>query len=92
MTQLTLVSQGDSAAVVLSTAVLESVGLHVGDIVDVTVGDRQLILRSTEALRGKKCLRRLLARCSRVERTLTRDSQNPMLNHDLDGAGLLPGR
>ena len=48
MPQLTIVLHGDSAAVILPAAVLESVGLHVGDVVDVTVGDRQLILRAAE--------------------------------------------
>jgi antitoxin component of MazEF toxin-antitoxin module len=48
MPQLTIVPHGDSAAVILSAAVLESVGFRVGDIVDVTMGDRQLIFRSVE--------------------------------------------
>jgi antitoxin component of MazEF toxin-antitoxin module len=48
MPQLTIVSHGDSAALILSAAVLESAGLHVGDVVDVTLGDRQLILRTTD--------------------------------------------
>jgi antitoxin component of MazEF toxin-antitoxin module len=48
MPQLTIVPHGDSGAVILSAAVLNSVGLHVGDVVDVTVGDRQLILRPAE--------------------------------------------
>jgi antitoxin component of MazEF toxin-antitoxin module len=39
---------GDSAAIVLPASVLESVGLRVGDLVDVTVGDRQLILQPVE--------------------------------------------
>lgn len=48
MPQLTIVPHGDSAAVILPAAVLESVGLRVGDVVDVTLGDRQLVLRSSE--------------------------------------------
>jgi antitoxin component of MazEF toxin-antitoxin module len=44
MPQLPIVPLGDSAAVVLPASVLESVGLRVGDLVDITVGDRQLIL------------------------------------------------
>lgn len=48
MPQLTIVPHGDSAAVVLTTAVLESVGLRIGDVVEVTLGDRQLILRPAE--------------------------------------------
>jgi antitoxin component of MazEF toxin-antitoxin module len=45
MPQLTIVPHGDAAAVVLPAELLDSVGLHVGDVVDVTLGDRQLILR-----------------------------------------------
>ena len=45
MPQLPIVPLGDSAAVVLPASVLESVGLRIGDVVDVTVGDRQLILQ-----------------------------------------------
>ena len=48
MTQLPIISHGDAAAVVLPAAVLESLGLRVGDVVDVTVSDRQLILRPAE--------------------------------------------
>lgn len=48
MPQLTIVAHGDSAAVVIPAALLESVGLHVGDVVDVTLGDHQLILRSPD--------------------------------------------
>lgn len=48
MPQLTIVSHGDSAALVLPVEFLESVGLHIGDVVDVTLGDRQLILRPGE--------------------------------------------
>jgi antitoxin component of MazEF toxin-antitoxin module len=48
MPQLTIVPHGDSAAVILPAAVLESAGLHIGDVIDVTLGDRQLILRSAE--------------------------------------------
>jgi antitoxin component of MazEF toxin-antitoxin module len=46
--QLTIVPHGESAAVVLSAALLESIGLNVGDVVDVTLGNRQLILRPVE--------------------------------------------
>ncbi|HZY85553.1 MAG TPA: AbrB/MazE/SpoVT family DNA-binding domain-containing protein [Gemmataceae bacterium] len=45
MPQLPIVPLGDSAAVVLPASVLESVGLRIGDLVDLTVGDRQLILQ-----------------------------------------------
>ena len=46
MQQLTIVPHGDSAAVILPAAILESIGLRIGDVVDVTLGDRQLILHS----------------------------------------------
>ena len=48
MPQLTIVPHGDSAAVVLPAAVLESIGLRIGDVMEVTLGDRQLILRPVE--------------------------------------------
>ena len=48
MPQLTLVPHGDSAAVVLPAAVLETLGLRVGDVVDITLADRQLILQPAE--------------------------------------------
>jgi antitoxin component of MazEF toxin-antitoxin module len=48
MPQLTIVPHGDSAAVILPAAFLESAGLRVGDVLDVTVGDHELILRSAE--------------------------------------------
>jgi antitoxin component of MazEF toxin-antitoxin module len=48
MPQLTIVSHGDSAAVLLPAEVLKSAGLHVGDIVEVISEDRQLVLRAAE--------------------------------------------
>jgi antitoxin component of MazEF toxin-antitoxin module len=45
LSQLPIIRHGDTAAVVLPAAVLELLGLHVGDVVDATVTDRQLILR-----------------------------------------------
>jgi AbrB family looped-hinge helix DNA binding protein len=42
------VSPGDAGAIVLPAAVLESLGLKAGDAVEVTVNDRQLILRPVE--------------------------------------------
>jgi antitoxin component of MazEF toxin-antitoxin module len=48
MPQLTVLPHGDSAALILPAAVLKSVGLRVGDVVELTLGDRQLILRSAE--------------------------------------------
>jgi antitoxin component of MazEF toxin-antitoxin module len=50
MSQLTVISHGDAGAVVLSTSVLESVGLHVGDTLHLTVKDGQLILRPLDDL------------------------------------------
>lgn len=48
MPQLTIVPHGDSGAVVLPAAVLEAVGLHIGDVLEATLGDRQLILWPVE--------------------------------------------
>jgi antitoxin component of MazEF toxin-antitoxin module len=48
MPQLTIVPHGEAAALILPPAVLESAGFHVGDTIDVTLGDGQLILRSTD--------------------------------------------
>jgi len=45
MAQLNIIPHGESAAVVLPMKVLESLGLSIGDTVDATLGDRQLILR-----------------------------------------------
>jgi antitoxin component of MazEF toxin-antitoxin module len=45
MAQSKIVSLGEAAAVVLPGEVLEAMGLRVGDVIDVTVGDRELILR-----------------------------------------------
>ncbi|HJT78763.1 MAG TPA: AbrB/MazE/SpoVT family DNA-binding domain-containing protein [Gemmataceae bacterium] len=56
MPQLTLVPHGDSAAVILPAALLESVGLRVGDVVEVTLGDRELILRPAEDAARRKLL------------------------------------
>lgn len=56
MPQLTIVPHGDCAAVILPTAILESVGLRVGDVVDVALGDHQLILRSTEEASRRELL------------------------------------
>jgi antitoxin component of MazEF toxin-antitoxin module len=48
MPQLTIIPHGNSAAVVLPAALLESIGLHVGDVVEATADERQLILRPVE--------------------------------------------
>ena len=61
MSQMKIVSHGDGAAVVIPTAVLESIGLHIGDAVDVSVGERQLVLQSIE----EAARRRLVAELTR---------------------------
>ena len=48
MSQLTVIPLGAGAAVVLPDAVIESVGLRIGDKLDLTVSDQQLILRPVE--------------------------------------------
>ena len=48
MTHLTIVHHGEAAAVVLPVTVLESMGLRIGDVLEATPGDRQLILRPVE--------------------------------------------
>ena len=48
MSQLTVIPLGAGAAVVLPDAVIESVGLRIGDKLDLTVSDQQLILRPDE--------------------------------------------
>ncbi len=48
MPQLTVVSLGDRAAVVLPPELLESLGLRVGDVVDAKVADHQLVLQPAE--------------------------------------------
>ncbi len=46
MPQLPIVSHGDTADVVLPASILEVVGLHIGDLLEVTVSDQQLLLRA----------------------------------------------
>jgi antitoxin component of MazEF toxin-antitoxin module len=48
MPQLTIIPHGNSAAVVLPAAFLESIGLRVGDVLEATLDERQLILRPVE--------------------------------------------
>lgn len=48
MTQLLIVAHGDAAAIVIPAAVLQAVGLRIGDVVDLSLLDRQLILRPSE--------------------------------------------
>jgi antitoxin component of MazEF toxin-antitoxin module len=56
MPQLIVISHGDAAAVVLPKAMLESIGIHVGDAVDVTVGDRQLMLRPVDDVERRRLM------------------------------------
>ena len=54
MTQLTIVHHGEAAAVILPATVLESMGLQIGDVLEATSGERQLILRPVDdAARGE---------------------------------------
>lgn len=48
MPQLPIVAFEGSAAVVLPAPILELMGLRIGDVVDATLGDRQLILQPVE--------------------------------------------
>ena len=48
MSEVTIVPFGDGAAVVLPAAVMESIGVRIGDQVDLSVGDRQWILSPVE--------------------------------------------
>ncbi len=48
MAQLSIISFGESAGIVIPTEMLESAGLRIGDVVDVTLSDRQLILRPSQ--------------------------------------------
>jgi antitoxin component of MazEF toxin-antitoxin module len=45
---MTIVPHGDSAAVILPASVLESIGVRIGDVLEATPGDRQLLLRPVE--------------------------------------------
>ena len=48
MSQVPIVPLGESAAVVLPASVLEAMGLRIGDVVEVTLAERQLILRPVQ--------------------------------------------
>lgn len=48
MTQLSIVPHGAAAAVVIPPDILEAAGLRIGDTVEVTLQDRQLILQPSE--------------------------------------------
>lgn len=59
MPQLTIVPHGDAAAVVLPVGVLESIGLRIGDVLEATFGDRQLILRPVEDAARRQLLQEI---------------------------------
>ena len=48
MAELTIVPLGDAAAVALPDAIIQSIGLRIGDKVDVSVINQQLILRPVD--------------------------------------------
>lgn len=48
MTQLSIIPHGDAAAIVIPAEILAAAGLRIGDVIDVTCSDQQLILRSNE--------------------------------------------
>ncbi len=48
MTQLSIIPHGDAAAVLIPAEVLEAAGLRIGDVLDMTLSERQLILRPSE--------------------------------------------
>ncbi len=56
MPQLTIVAHGDTAAVVLPASVLEAFGLQVGDVMEATVGEGELILRPMEDTARRRLL------------------------------------
>jgi len=56
MPQLIIVAHGDTAAVVLPASVLAATGLRVGDVVEATVGERELILRPGEDAARRRLL------------------------------------
>jgi antitoxin component of MazEF toxin-antitoxin module len=53
MPQLTIVPHGDAAAVVLPVAFLEQLGTRIGDQLEVSLVDGQLILWATNAARRR---------------------------------------
>jgi antitoxin component of MazEF toxin-antitoxin module len=48
MTQLSIIPHGNAAAVVIPVEVLEAAGLRIGDVLEITLSERQLILRPNE--------------------------------------------
>ncbi len=60
MPQLTIVPHGNSAAVVLPAEVLESIGLRIGDVLEATLSERQLILRPVEDATRQQLLQEIV--------------------------------
>jgi antitoxin component of MazEF toxin-antitoxin module len=56
---LTIVAHGDSAAVVLPPSVLDLAGLRIGEVLEATLGDRQLILRPVEDIARRQKLQEI---------------------------------
>lgn len=61
MTQLSIVPHGDAAAIVIPPEVLEAAGLRIGDQLDLTLSDRQLILRPTEDAARQQRMEEIIA-------------------------------
>jgi antitoxin component of MazEF toxin-antitoxin module len=59
MPQLTIVPHGDSAAVILPAAVLESIGVRIGDVLVATLGERELILRPVDDAARRQLLQEI---------------------------------
>jgi antitoxin component of MazEF toxin-antitoxin module len=59
MPQLTIVPHEDSAAVVLPPSVLESIGVGIGDVLEATLGDRQLILRPVDDVARRQLIQEI---------------------------------
>jgi antitoxin component of MazEF toxin-antitoxin module len=49
MSSLPIVPLGDSGAIVLSREVLQALGLKVGDVVEATLGEAEVVLRAAPA-------------------------------------------
>ena len=48
MNQVTIIPHGDSAAVVIPASMLEAVGLRIGDVLEATLGEREMVLRPAD--------------------------------------------
>ncbi len=59
MAQLKIVPHGDAAAVVLPDTLLKSLGLRIGDTVDVNTKDQQVILRAADDTSRREAFERI---------------------------------